>query len=131
MNHAQIRVHNSAKHPFQVSPFSEVQVYETGEDFQLRNGYVKASFDRDGMLQSVTTTDDDITTQTKLDFVRYGTRQRGDKSGAYLFLPDGPAKRLKVERPLVRIVEGKILSYVEVFLPFAKHTVMLKTSPGN
>ena len=62
--------------------------------------------------------------------MRYGTRRSGDKSGAYLFLPDGPAKPIPVEGPLVRVVEGKIISYIEVVLAFAIHTVTLKSSPG-
>ena len=131
MDHARIRIHNSGKHPFQVPPFQEVDVFKSGEAFELRNGYVRASFDKDGMLQAVTTIDDGKTTKTKLQFVRYGTRRSGDKSGAYLFLPDGPAKVIPTEGPLVRIVEGKVLSYIEVVLPFAIHTVTLKSSPGG
>ena len=50
----------------QVPPFQEVDVFETGEAFELRNGYVRASFDKDGMLQAVTTIDDGKTTKTKL-----------------------------------------------------------------
>ncbi len=65
------------------------------------------------------------------EFVRYGTRSKGLKSGAYLFLPDGEAKAIPIEsKPLVRIVQGKLLSYVEVHLPFVKHVVTLKSSPG-
>ena len=41
-------------------------MFETGEAFELRNGYVRASFDKDGMLQAVTTIDDGKTTKTKL-----------------------------------------------------------------
>ena len=63
--------------------------------------------------------------------MRYGTRRSGDKSGAYLFLPDGPARPMPTEGPLVRIVEGKVVSYIEVVLPFAIHTVTLKSSPGR
>ena len=47
-------------------PFQEVDVFETGEAFELRNGYVRASFDKDGMLQAVTTIDDGKTTKTQL-----------------------------------------------------------------
>lgn len=65
------------------------------------------------------------------EFIAYGTRQNGDKSGAYLFLPDGPAELLPVEKPYVRVIEGKLLSYVEVFLPHVKHVVTLKSSPGK
>ena len=69
-------------------------------------------------------------TDCKLSFVRYETRKRGSKSGAYLFLPEGPAKEMKIEAPYVRVIEGKLLSYVEVFLPFITHKILLKSSPG-
>ena len=48
-----------------------------------------------------------------------------------MFLPDGEAKPILVENPYVRIIEGKLLSYVEVHLPFVKHVITLKSSPGN
>ena len=63
--------------------------------------------------------------------MQYGTKSRGDKSGAYLFMPDGEATVIEAHSPLVRIIEGKILSYVEVNTPWAKHTVTLKSSPGK
>ena len=31
-------------------------------------------------------------TNVAIDFVTYGTKSSGDRSGAYLFLPDGPAE---------------------------------------
>ena len=46
-------------------------------------------------------------------------------------MPDGEATVLESHSPLVRVVEGKILSYVEVHMPWAKHTVTLKSSPGK
>ena len=70
MDIAHVRIHNSANHPFQVAPFDEVEVYEQGEDFGLQNGYVRASFDPNGMLQSLTTLDDKVKTDVKLEFVR-------------------------------------------------------------
>ena len=48
-------------------------------------------------FQSVTTKEDGVTHQTRVEFVKYGTAHKKDKSGAYLFLPDGPAK---VDNPL-------------------------------
>ena len=45
------------------------------------------------ILQSVVTKEDGITHETKLEIVTYGTKStHGDRSGAYLFLPDGEAK---------------------------------------
>ena len=64
-----------------------------------------------------------------MDFL-FDARARGDKSGAYLFLPDGPGRVKEMSNPLVRIVEGKILSYVEVHQPWNVHVVSLKNSPG-
>jgi alpha-mannosidase II len=129
---AHIRILNSAKHPFQVAPFEDAEVYEVGETFMLQNGYVRAEFDSNGFLQSVTTIDDKIKTDVKLQFMTYGTRARGDKSGAYLFFPDGEAQPIKLgNNPLVRIIEGKIVSYVEVQTPFFTHEVTLRSSPGT
>jgi alpha-mannosidase II len=65
-----------------------------------------------------------------IEFVQYGTRSRGDKSGAYLFLPDGPGKVRDVGRPLIRVIEGKIRSQVEVVTPWVKHIVTINSSPG-
>eukprot|EP00095_Tigriopus_kingsejongensis_P010888 maker-scaffold1216_size55193-snap-gene-0.9 protein:Tk10888 transcript:maker-scaffold1216_size55193-snap-gene-0.9-mRNA-1 annotation:"alpha-mannosidase 2" len=131
MSVASLKIHNSVKHPFQVAPFSEVVVVNEGTPFDMQNGYVKADFDSDGILQSITSVDDKLKTEVKLEFVIYGTRKSGDKSGAYLFMPDGPAQILKIETPIVRIVQGKLISYVEVFLPFCKHIAILKSSPGE
>jgi len=131
LNVASIRIHNSANHPFQAKPFDEPEVFETGAEFHLQNGYVRAKFSADGFLQEIETLDDKVKTKCLLELIGYGTAHSGDKSGAYLFMPDGPAKVLRpTEKPLVRIVEGKVLSYVEVFTPWMRHVVTLKSSPG-
>ena len=46
-------------------------------------------------------------------------------------MPDGEAKVVEVRAPLVRIVEGKVLSYVEVHTPWVTHRVTLHSSPGK
>ena len=70
MDVANIRIHNSQEHPFQVSPFEEAQVFETGEDFSLQNGYIRAHFNKDGFLQDITTLDDKVKTEMKLEFIK-------------------------------------------------------------
>ena len=78
-------------------PFDGVEISTDGSDFSLSNTYVTAAFDANGMLQAITTKDDQVKTQAKLEFWEYGTKARGDKSGAYLFMPGTPILSLELE----------------------------------
>lgn len=49
-------------------------------------------------LQSIRRKDDPQEVKVQMQFVVYGTRPSKDKSGAYLFLPDGKAKVFLSER---------------------------------
>jgi hypothetical protein len=55
-------------------------VYEVGESFMLQNGYVRAEFDKNGILQTITTIDDRKKEKVALvslrDFLRHGFRGR-------------------------------------------------------
>ena len=46
-------------------------------------------------------------------------------------MPDGEATVIPTRSPLVRIVEGKVLSYVEVHTNWGIHKVSLMSSPGK
>lgn len=62
---------------------------------------------------------------------RYGVKQAVEKSGAYLFLPDGDAVPLPIESTVVNVIKGTILSSVTVQLPYVKHIVTLYNSNGK
>lgn len=64
-------------------------------------------------------------------FCRYGVRHALERSGAYLFLPDGNAVPIQIENTIVKIVEGPIYSSVSVQLPFVQHTATLFNTPGK
>jgi len=130
MSVATVKIFNSKGQPFQVIPFDSVEVSSEGSPFSLSNTYVTANFEANGLLESITTKDDEIKTQAKIQFWEYGTRSRGDKSGAYLFLPDGPGREKKLMNPVVRVVEGKLRSTVTVVQKWMKHIVILNKSPG-
>eukprot|EP00090_Calanus_glacialis_P032783 TRINITY_DN5430_c0_g1_i1.p1 TRINITY_DN5430_c0_g1~~TRINITY_DN5430_c0_g1_i1.p1 ORF type:complete len:555 (-),score=152.24 TRINITY_DN5430_c0_g1_i1:333-1997(-) len=130
MSVATVKIFNSNAQPFQVIPFDAVEISSTASDFSMSNTYVTADFDANGMLQAITTKDDAVKTEAKLEFMEYGTKARGDKSGAYLFMPDGPGKVKKLSSPLVRIVEGKLRSSVTVVQKWITHIVILNSSPG-
>lgn len=60
-----------------------------------------------------------------LEFFKYGARQGGERSGAYLFLPDGPASALNIGSPAVLVVQGNLESSVTTGLRFAIHENVL------
>jgi len=62
---------------------------------------------------------------------RYGVKSRPETSGLYLFIPDGDAVPLDAVSPFVKIVKGKFMSYVEVWLHDVKHRVTLYNHPGR
>ena len=70
-----------------VAPFDSVELKAQGSKFALSNTHVVAEFDGSGLLAAITTLNDKIKTKTNIEFIEYGTRRSGDKSGAYLFLP--------------------------------------------
>lgn len=58
-------------------------------------------------------------------------RQAVEKSGAYLFLPDGDAVSLHIESTVVNVIKGPIISSVIVQLPYVKHIATLYNSIGK
>ncbi|XP_067654229.1 alpha-mannosidase 2x-like isoform X1 [Haliotis asinina] len=101
-------------------------------DFSLENIYFKARFSgTTGLLKAMMTKPDLVEHKTETEFVLYGTKNAKEKSGAYLFLPDGVAKPVHIVSPLVRIITGPILSEVHVFTPYAEHVVRVINSPGS
>jgi len=115
------------------SPF-HVEMHKELKPFQLSNAYQEISFDSFGLLKSVTR--DGINFPVSVQFVRYGTSEKDEKStmsGAYLFLPDGPAKVIvpQHDNHQVRIVRGSIRSQVVVHLSSVVHQVTLHHSTGE
>uniref|UniRef100_A0A914I3C6 Alpha-mannosidase n=1 Tax=Globodera rostochiensis TaxID=31243 RepID=A0A914I3C6_GLORO len=83
------------------------------------NNHLNASFDAStGLLKSINQT------LVELSFVHYGARTHnpskqnsdddGTSSGAYLFLPDGPAKPLPTEANTFLVVSGPIRKYIYI-----------------
>jgi len=63
------------------------------EVVKLENSYLTATVSAaTGLLQEMSLKNSDVTVKTDLSFVQYGTRPGKERSGAYLFLPDGDAK---------------------------------------
>uniref|UniRef100_A0A673XPZ5 Alpha-mannosidase n=1 Tax=Salmo trutta TaxID=8032 RepID=A0A673XPZ5_SALTR len=75
--------------------------------------------------------DDPQEVKVQIQFVTYGTRSSKDKSGAYLFLPDGKAKPYsQKEPPVVRVVEGPLFSEVVAMYQHFQQTIRIHNVPG-
>ncbi|CAG9763918.1 unnamed protein product [Ceutorhynchus assimilis] len=107
----------------------KAEIFESPSEFSFQNARVAVSFNKMGLLKAVKT--GTTTVPVHLDFAKYGVAQRqNDRSGAYLFLPDGDATELKVENAVVNTIEGPILSSVTVQLPYVLHKAVLYNTPG-
>ncbi|KAL0968420.1 hypothetical protein UPYG_G00266640 [Umbra pygmaea] len=84
-----------------------------------------------GLLMSIRPKDSHQEVKVQIQFLTYGTRSSKDKSGAYLFLPDGKAKPYsQKEPPVVRVVEGPLFSEVVALYQHFQQTVRIHNVPG-
>ncbi|XP_065544602.1 alpha-mannosidase 2x isoform X5 [Lathamus discolor] len=102
------------------------------EDVCLENQHLRACFSgRSGLLQSIRRAGDEREQRVSSEFLVYGTRASKDKSGAYLFLPDGEAKPYAPnDLPVVRVTEGPLFSEVTSYYQHVQTTVRLYNVPG-
>uniref|UniRef100_A0A8C1GQI3 mannosyl-oligosaccharide 1,3-1,6-alpha-mannosidase n=1 Tax=Cyprinus carpio TaxID=7962 RepID=A0A8C1GQI3_CYPCA len=98
---------------------------------QLSAQWVSAVEMSGEVYQSVRRKDDPQEVRVQIQFLTYGTRPSKDKSGAYLFLPDGNAKPyLQREAPAVRVVEGPLFAEVVAHYQHFQQTVRIHNVPG-
>lgn len=88
------------------------------------------SLNKHGLLKAMSVDSSSENVPVHLEFFKYGTSQSKantkEKSGAYLFLPDGPATQLNVASPAVLVVRGSLESSSTTGLPFAIHENILR-----
>ncbi|KAI6171072.1 Aman-2 [Aphelenchoides bicaudatus] len=102
--------------------FPDAAILTTSDTVSISNGHLTASFDpTNGYLKSVQYANGK-TSQVQMEFLHYGARQKQPNfvgsdslSGAYLFLPDGPAKQLSTSGNAFVVMKGDV-----------RHTLLLK-----
>ncbi|XP_043777332.1 alpha-mannosidase 2x isoform X3 [Cervus elaphus] len=83
------------------------------------------------VYQSVRRVDEEQEQRVDMEFLVYGTRSSKDKSGAYLFLPDGEAKPyVPRDPPVLRVTEGPFFSEVVACYEHVHQVVRLYNLPG-
>ncbi|KAM5299661.1 alpha-mannosidase 2 [Ctenodactylus gundi] len=101
------------------------------EAITLENAFTVLRFDQSGLMEEMITKEDGKHHNVKVQFSWYGTTGRRDKSGAYLFLPDGTAQPYVYKTlPFVRVTHGRIYSEVTCFFDHVTHKVRLYNIQG-
>lgn len=86
-----------------------------------------ASFNSKGMLKSMSTSAN-TNFPVHLEFLKYGARRGAERSGAYLFLPDGIAVSITpTASTTVLVTTGNLESSVATGLPFVIHENIFRT----
>ncbi|XP_041371346.1 alpha-mannosidase 2-like [Gigantopelta aegis] len=104
-------------------------------EIAISNQYLLASFSTcTGLLHHIQRKVDESSFNVKIKFVTYGTgswkNPYRDKSGAYVFLPDGPAKDTSLMYPSVFVVSGPVSSSVYTKLQGVVQKVTLHNIAG-
>ncbi|XP_057575918.1 alpha-mannosidase 2x isoform X8 [Hippopotamus amphibius kiboko] len=110
-----------------------LRVIDSGtSDFALSNRYMQVWFSGlTGLLKSVRRVDEEQEQRVDMEFLIYGTRSSKDKSGAYLFLPDGEAKPyIPKDPPVLRVMEGPFFSEVVAYYEHVHQVIRLYNLPG-
>ncbi|KAK0679652.1 MA2A1 mannosidase, partial [Pygoscelis papua] len=112
--------------------FKIKEMQNSVDNIILENSYMKLWFSgMSGLLEKINTKDDGKNHQMKVEFAWYGTTSNRDKSGAYLFLPDGDAKPyIFTDPPIIRVAHGRIFSEVVCFFHHVTHTMRLYKVQG-
>ncbi|XP_032618489.1 alpha-mannosidase 2 isoform X2 [Chelonoidis abingdonii] len=132
---ADYNIYTSGGNNVQVNPdkvFKIKEMQNSADDITLENSYMKLWFSGiSGLLKKINTKEDGKNHQIKMEFAWYGTTSNRDKSGAYLFLPDGEAKPyVFTDPPTIRVTHGRIFSEVTCFFLHLTHTVRLYKVQG-
>ncbi|XP_032247873.1 alpha-mannosidase 2x isoform X2 [Phoca vitulina] len=110
-----------------------LRIIDSGaSDFALSNRYMQVWFSGlTGLLKSIRRVDEEQEQRVDVEFLIYGTRASKDKSGAYLFLPDGEAQPyVPKDPPVLRVTEGPFFSEVVAYYEHVRQVVRLYNLPG-
>ncbi|KAF5292288.1 hypothetical protein FQA39_LY03322 [Lamprigera yunnana] len=126
--HSSVKIFNHYSEVRAPIGFSNIKVSPSASEFLLQNAQISAAFNNVGLLKAIKI--GTSTTPVHLDFIKYGARHGEERSGAYLFLPDGDGTPIQIENTVVKVIEGPLLSSVIVQLPYVHHTVTLYNTSG-
>ncbi|RUS73821.1 hypothetical protein EGW08_018414 [Elysia chlorotica] len=116
-----------------VSEFQAVK--STKPVIEIENVLIKATFSScTGLLQSILRHTDQSVYQTEIKMMMYGTGSWSnpfrDSSGAYIFMPRGPAQEFETLYPSIVVIRGPVASTVVAKLPGVRHSATIYHTNG-
>lgn len=125
-NHLAATMQLDAKYPEPID-------FVAPREISLRDEYTGqgASFAKNGLLKSISMGANTPSVPAHLEFRKYGVTNGAEHSGAYLFMPDGPAKSLldtttPTTDSVVLVSRGPLESSVATSFGFGVHQVLLR-----
>uniref|UniRef100_A0A4W2EPY7 Alpha-mannosidase n=1 Tax=Bos indicus x Bos taurus TaxID=30522 RepID=A0A4W2EPY7_BOBOX len=111
--------------------FNMNNIKSAQEAITLENSFIRLRFGQSGLMEEMLNKGDGKSLEVTVQFSWYGTTSKRDKSGAYLFLPDGEAKPyVYTTPPFVRVQRGRFYSDVTCFFEHVTHRVRLYNIHG-
>lgn len=158
LNMASLRILNGAGIASELEGVKEfIKIQDSTSEFSIENDKLSVTFRPEGLIKAITVKKNDLTVPVHLSFIkfviimkqilcfvgktlcysrmfiffiRYLCRRSKVMCGAYLFLPDGESRNIECASPLVKIIEGNLISNVIVYCDFVIHTVNIYNVPG-
>uniref|UniRef100_A0A8C9SWU7 mannosyl-oligosaccharide 1,3-1,6-alpha-mannosidase n=1 Tax=Scleropages formosus TaxID=113540 RepID=A0A8C9SWU7_SCLFO len=133
VNTPRVRLQTASGHAVtaQVSAVWEETTRASREAFQVGKGLSLQKVQDRFILQRVKYKEGGVEHKVEVGFVWYGTTSNRDKSGAYLFLPDGEAKAYTPNHaPVIRVTKGVVFSEVTTTYQHVTHTLRLYNVQG-
>ncbi|XP_045167859.2 alpha-mannosidase 2-like [Mercenaria mercenaria] len=94
----------------------------------IENEFIKANFDRKGMLNKVYDKTVGIYNEVELDFMSYSS----EGSGAYIFYPSGEAVGILEEIvPNIRVIKGLFMEQIQVVYKNLYHSITVFDTPST
>lgn len=125
--YSKITVHSQRPFTIKLGDYPYQPEFIDPRDISITGNHkVSASFNKFGLLKSIQLDQNAKNFPIHLEFLKYGVRTTPETSGAYLFIPDGPATPLNLGEPIVLFSKGLMESSVAVGLPFAVHETILQ-----
>ncbi|XP_065216623.1 alpha-mannosidase 2-like isoform X1 [Planococcus citri] len=100
-------------------------------EFSIQNEKLSVAFRPNGLIKAISLKNTDFTVPIHLHFIKYGCRHQSRvMCGAYLFIPDGDARTVDCADPMVKIIEGKLISSVITYCDYVVHAVNIFNAVG-